>query len=162
MMNRLNYRGNCVFDVILSDNSVFVMDVIYFNNVDYSESEAESRLFTVTSRVVFPWFVDFQLSEDNYFLLYQDRRFPIIPIPYSSCDVPSLLSFYSWNANIPLNGLLFVEYGFSYRSIVDVSVESKKEVPLYSYSGKILIVLSISLILMLLEKCVIFKKLLYS
>ena len=59
MMNRLNYRGNCVFDVILSDNSVFVMDVIYFNNVDYSESEAESCLFTVTSRVVFPWFVDF-------------------------------------------------------------------------------------------------------
>ena len=58
-MNRLNYRGNCVFDVILSDNSVFVMDAIYFNNVDYSESEAESRLFTVTSRVVFPWFVDF-------------------------------------------------------------------------------------------------------
>ena len=58
-MNRLNYRGNCVFDVILSDNSVFVMDVIYFNNVDYSESEAESRLLTVTSRVVFPWVVDF-------------------------------------------------------------------------------------------------------
>ena len=51
MMIRLNYRGNCVFDVILSDNSVFVMDVIYFNNVDYGESEADSRLFTVTSRV---------------------------------------------------------------------------------------------------------------
>lgn len=57
-MIRLNYRGNCVLDVILGEKSVFVMDVIYFNNVDYGESEADSRLFTVTSRVTVLWFID--------------------------------------------------------------------------------------------------------
>lgn len=47
----LNFRGNCVLDVILSEDAVYVMDVLFFNNVDYSESEAESRMFTVSSRV---------------------------------------------------------------------------------------------------------------
>lgn len=85
------------------------MDVIYFNNVDYSESEADSRLFTVTSRVSVPLFAYFQLSEDDYFILFQDRRLPVRPIPYASCSTDSFLSFYSWDANVPLNGLLFVE-----------------------------------------------------
>ena len=58
MMISLNYRGNCVLDVILGEKSVFVMDVIYFNNVDYGESEADSRFFTVTSRVTVLWFID--------------------------------------------------------------------------------------------------------
>ena len=30
---------------------MYVMDVLFFINVDYSESEAESRMFTVSSRV---------------------------------------------------------------------------------------------------------------
>ena len=40
-----------MLDVILSEDAVYVMDVLFFNNVDYSESEAESRMFTVSSRV---------------------------------------------------------------------------------------------------------------
>ncbi|KAK8825484.1 hypothetical protein WA538_003179, partial [Blastocystis sp. DL] len=46
----LNFRGNCVLDVILSEDAVYVMDILFFNNVDYSESEAESRMFTASSR----------------------------------------------------------------------------------------------------------------
>lgn len=42
-----------MLDVILTDSCVYVMDILYFNNVDYGESEAESRLFTLHSRVAF-------------------------------------------------------------------------------------------------------------
>ena len=53
LFRRGSYRGNSVLDVILTDSGVYVMDILYFNNVDYGESEAESRLFTLHSRVVF-------------------------------------------------------------------------------------------------------------
>ena len=53
LFRRGSYRGNSVLDVILTDNCVYVMDILYFNNVDYGESEAESRLFTLHSRVAF-------------------------------------------------------------------------------------------------------------
>ena len=50
-----NFRGNCVLDVIQGENCFFAMDLLSFNSTDYSDSECESRLFTLFSRVS-PWF----------------------------------------------------------------------------------------------------------
>ena len=48
----MNYRGNCILDIVISDVSVYAMDLLVFNSTDYSISEAESRLFTLCSRVL--------------------------------------------------------------------------------------------------------------
>ena len=49
---QMNYRGNCILDIVISDVSVYAMDLLVFNSTDYSISEAESRLFTLYSRVL--------------------------------------------------------------------------------------------------------------
>ena len=47
----MNFSGNCILDVIIADTCVYAMDLIVFNSTEYSESEAESRFFTLHSRV---------------------------------------------------------------------------------------------------------------
>ena len=50
--SRRSKRGNCVLDVIISeDHIVYVMDIIYFNNINYDDAEAETRFFTISCRV---------------------------------------------------------------------------------------------------------------
>ena len=49
--NRMNFAGNCILDVIIADTCVYAMDILVFNSTEYAESEAESRLFTLHSRV---------------------------------------------------------------------------------------------------------------
>lgn len=51
LITRLNFRGNCVLDVIQGEHCFYVMDVLSYNNTNYEDSEAESRLFIVSSRV---------------------------------------------------------------------------------------------------------------
>ena len=49
----LNYRGNCVIDGILGSTCFYAMDLLQMNDNEYDDSEAESRLFLLSSRVSF-------------------------------------------------------------------------------------------------------------
>ena len=45
-------RGNCVLDIIVSeDDIIYVMDILFFNDMNYSTSEAETRFFTIFCKV---------------------------------------------------------------------------------------------------------------
>ena len=47
-----NYRGNCVIDGILGDTCFYAIDLLQMNDNEYDDSEAESRLFLLSSRVL--------------------------------------------------------------------------------------------------------------
>lgn len=42
-----------MIDAIQGDSCFYAMDLLSFNNTDYADSECESRLFTLSSRVCF-------------------------------------------------------------------------------------------------------------
>ncbi|KAK8812139.1 hypothetical protein WA556_004264 [Blastocystis sp. ATCC 50177/Nand II] len=94
-----SYRGNSVLDVILTGSCVYVMDILYFNNVDYGESEAESRLFTLHSR----------LSETEYWLHVNGKQYGITTPPFFDCTESSLRRVYESSFPFQLNGLLFLQ-----------------------------------------------------
>lgn len=117
---RANYRGNSTFDVILAGTCIYVMDILFFNNVDYGESEAESRLFTLLSRVRFSRPSHMQLSETEYWVHCDGKQYAVavIVIPYHHHQVPpfytctekNLLSAYNTVFPFQLNGFLFLQY----------------------------------------------------
>ena len=117
---RANYRGNSTFDVILAGTCIYVMDILFFNNVDYGESEAESRLFTLLSRVRFPWPSHSQLSETEYWVHCDGKQYAVAVIvvschhhqvpPFYNCTEKNLLSAYNTVFPFQLNGFLFLQY----------------------------------------------------
>ena len=45
-------RGNCVLDIIVGeDDIIYVMDILFFNDMNYSTSEAETCFFTIFCKV---------------------------------------------------------------------------------------------------------------
>lgn len=48
----LNFRGNCIIDGILGSSCFYAMDLLQLNDIEYDDSEAESRLFLLSSRVL--------------------------------------------------------------------------------------------------------------
>ncbi|CBK21664.2 uncharacterized protein [Blastocystis hominis] len=96
---QMNFSGNCILDVIIADTCVYAMDILVFNSTEYSESEAESRLFTLHSR----------LSEESYYLILDKKQLPIIIVPYFECSVENLSSLHANTLHVPLNGLLFLD-----------------------------------------------------
>lgn len=87
--NRMNFSGNCILDVIIADMCVYAMDILVFNSTEYSESEAESRLFTLHSRVFDPCSSEIQLSEESYYLILDKKQLPIIVLIPMDCLFPS-------------------------------------------------------------------------
>ena len=117
----MNFSGNCILDVIIADTCVYAMDILVFNSTEYSESEAESRLFTLHSRVFDHCSHFIQLSEESYYLILDKIQLPIIVlillsfvslqiVPYFECSVENLSSLHANTLHVPLNGLLFLEF----------------------------------------------------
>ena len=117
----MNFSGNCILDVIIADTCVYAMDILVFNSTEYSESEAESRLFTLHSRVFDHCSHFIQLSEESYYLILDKKQLHIIVlillsfvslqiVPYFECSVENLSSLHANTLHVPLNGLLFLEF----------------------------------------------------
>ena len=77
-----------------------MMDILFFNNVDYGESEAESRLFTLLSR----------LSETEYWVHCDGKQYAVAVPPFYNCTEKNLLSAYNTVFPFQLNGFLFLQY----------------------------------------------------